>query len=106
MDARLKAGHDDAGWRTHRVGTLYTATLSTSRARNASQASSCAVSTYSSGLWATPIDPGPHTTVGTPRRCWNSPPSVPKLILVVALAPVSDLTKDTTSLSGAVSSAG
>ena len=66
----------------------------------------CSREIYSSGLCATAIEPGPHTTAGTPRSRVNSPPSVPKLILPVELPPVSLRTKLTASLSTGVSRAG
>ena len=45
--------------------------------------------------------PGPQMTVGMPVS-WNSPASVPKATLLTELAPVSDFTKATTSLSTGV----
>ena len=63
------------------------------------------ISMNSSGLWAWAMLPGPQTTVGMPAS-WKRPPSVPKATLPTELAPVSDLTKATISLSTGMSSPG
>lgn len=52
------------------------AAWATRRFTKRAQASSWAASMNSSGLWASPIDPGPITTVGMPAS-ENSPASVP-----------------------------
>jgi uncharacterized circularly permuted ATP-grasp superfamily protein len=50
--------------------------VSASLARNAMQASSCALVTNSSAAWACAMSPGPQITVGQPASS-NSPASVP-----------------------------
>ena len=69
------------------IGQAATA-RSTSRRRNPAQRSSSASSTYSSGLCATVMSPGPQTTLAMPRAA-NRPASVPNATLAGGPPPAS-----------------
>src|SRR6185295_10044771 len=69
--------------------------------RKASHCAIWSIATYSFGLCACAIEPGPQTTVGMPAR-WNCEPSVPNETLPISLLPASSCASATTSLSGPV----
>ena len=78
-----------------------------SRARKLSHPSSCVSVTYSSGLCATSMSPGPQTTVGTDRRMEKRPPSVPNATLRFCVSGGSRVSRNfTASLATCVSRPG